>query len=265
MIGAPNAVGESRDVEREREDVKATAFEFRFRQIFIAGILVLGFWSPWVHFLHVGTLTTAWLWLGFEAGEMGMTATAAIRAVTAGLVVSAGLAAFLRVWGTAYLGPETVNKQAMVSDGRGIADGPFRYMRNPLYLGTWLMAVAIAGLMPVSGAGVTLVLLAMFLFRLILGEENFLRAKEGAAYKVYVRAVPRLLPLPGRRVVAQGRPAAWGRALLGEVMPLGVFASFAVLSWQYNAMLLVKAVVISFGVSLVVRAALIPPGGAQRS
>ena len=236
--------------------MKATAIEFRIRIVLITAILLLGFWAPWVCFFQVGSLATAWLWLGFELGELGLQSTVAIRLVTASLVVAAGLAAWLRVWGTAYLGTKTVNRFAMVSGGQVVAGGPYRYIRNPLYLGTWMMAAAISGLMPVSGAAVTLVLLAIFLFRLILGEESFLRAKLGTPYEAYRRMVPRLIPLPGRRVVPGELRPDWGRALLGEVMPLGVFASFAVLSWQYNALLLEKAVLVSFGLSLLVRAAL---------
>jgi protein-S-isoprenylcysteine O-methyltransferase Ste14 len=185
-----------------------------------------------------------------------------IRLATVGLIVAAGLAAAIRVWGTAYLGAATVNKHAMVSGLEVLADGPYRFVRNPLYWGTWLMSVAIAGLMPVSGAVVALVLLAFFLLRLILGEEAFLRAELGAPYEAYRRIVPRLFPLPGRYAAAQGRASHWGRAIVSEVLPLGVFVSFAALSWQFNAMLLAKAVLISFGVSLVVRAGL-PMGPEQ--
>lgn len=240
--------------------MKATAFEFRIRVVLIVAILMLGFWAPWVRFFQVGSPTTAWLWLGFELGELGIQSTTAIRLVTLALIAAAGLAAWIRVWGTAYLGPETVNRFSMVSGQRVLADGPYRYVRNPLYLGTWLMALAMAGLMPVSGAAAALVLLAFFLLRLILGEEMFLQAKLGTPYELYRKTVPRLIPLPGRRAVSGVLRPNWGRALLGEVMPLGVFLSFAVLSWQYNALLLEKAVMVSFGLSLVVRAALPSPG-----
>jgi len=240
--------------------VKATALEFRSRVILISAILVLGFWAPWVRFFQVGTHTTGWLWLGFQLGDLGVSPTTGIRLVTLGLIVVAGLAAAIRVWGTAYLGPETVNKNAMVAGQQVLADGPYRHVRNPLYLGSWLMSVAIAGLMPVSGAGVSLVLLAFFLLRLILGEEAFLRARLGASYGAYQRVVPRLIPGFGRRVHSGGRMPGWGRALLAEVFPLGVFLSYAVLSWQYNSMLLTRAILICFGLSLVVRATL--PQGA---
>ena len=46
--------------------------------------------------------------------------------------------------------------------------------------------------------------------------------------------------------------------MLGELMPVGVLVSFAALSWQYDSELLIRAVLISFGLSLVVRALMIP-------
>jgi len=41
-------------------------------------------------------------------------------------------------------------------------------------------------------------------------------------------------------------------------MPLGTLVSFAALSWQYNAALLTRAILISFGLSLVMRALILP-------
>jgi hypothetical protein len=139
-----------------------------------------------------------------------------------------------------------------------MADGPYRYVRNPLYIGTWLMVAAISVLMPPTGAFVTMVLLTVFLLRLILGEEAFLSAQLGEPYAAYRKAVPRLIPTLRPRIAASEQQTNWGRALLGEVMPLGVLVSFATLSWQYNAEMLIRAVLISFGLSLVVRALIRP-------
>jgi protein-S-isoprenylcysteine O-methyltransferase Ste14 len=103
-----------------------------------------------------------------------------------------------------------------------------------------------------------MVLLTVFLFRLILGEEAFLASQLGQPYLAYKKAVPRLIPSLHPRVEAGGRQPNWGRALLGEVMPLGALVSFAALSWQYNSSLLIRAMLISFGLSLVVRALILP-------
>jgi protein-S-isoprenylcysteine O-methyltransferase Ste14 len=236
--------------------MKATAFEFRFRLWLSVAIIALGFWAPWSEPLHMERHTT-WLWLGFQLGGLGISSTAGIELVTSLAIAAAALAFVLRLWGTAYLGATTVFNAEMQA-GRVLADGPYRRMRNPLYLGSFLTIVAIAVLMPPSGAIVSLILLAVFLLRLILGEEAFLAPRLGESYAAYLKAVPRLFPSPWPRVASGGRKPEWLRALLGEIFPLGVLVSFAALSWQYNSELLLRAILISFGISLVTRALILP-------
>ncbi|HZD78087.1 MAG TPA: hypothetical protein VE218_13850 [Acidobacteriaceae bacterium] len=50
------------------------------------------------------------------------------------------------------------------------------------------------------------------------------------------------------------RPASALVAVLSELWPLGYAAGFAALAWRYNPQLLLKALVIAFGASLVARA-----------
>jgi hypothetical protein len=50
------------------------------------------------------------------------------------------------------------------------------------------------------------------------------------------------------------RPTTALVAFLSELWPLGYAAGFAALAWHYNPQLLIKALVIAFGVSLVARA-----------
>ena len=243
--------------------MKASAFEFRFRLFLMTAVIVLGFWAPWIEWLHWGTRSTAWLWLGFELGGLGIAATRGIAWVTALTILVAATAAGIRIWATAYLGTGIVNNAEMKA-GLVMADGPYRRVRNPLYLGSWLMVAAISVLMPPTGALSTMVVLTIFLLRLILGEEAFLAAQLGEPYAAYKNAVPRLAPSLRARVPSGGLQPDWGRAILGEVMPVGVLVSFAALSWQYNASLLIRAVLISFGLSLVVRALILPrPGPSQ--
>jgi hypothetical protein len=105
--------------------------------------------------------------------------------------------------------------------------------------------------------------IAFFLFRLILGEEAFLTGQLGDSFQIYLRSVPRLFPrLRTNLPAVEGRPH-WGRALLAEINPVGVFLIVAVLSWRYENRLMVQAFLISFGVSLVTRALL--PGKSPSS
>jgi hypothetical protein len=60
------------------------------------------------------------------------------------------------------------------------------------------------------------------------------------------------------------RPVTALAAVLSELWPLGYAASFAALAWRYNPQLLLKALVIALGASLVARA-LVPSQSAATS
>ncbi len=247
--------------------MRASAIEFRLRMAINAAIIVLGFWAPWITARGSSTVFAQRIplleWLALELGRTGLVRFTVAAPLV--IVVSAAIAAIgaiLRVWGTAYLGTGTVTSMDMKA-GRVVVDGPYRSMRNPLYLGLWFMVAAMAFLMPATGAVIAMVLITVFLMRLILAEEAFLAAQIGEPYKVYLRAVPRILPrLQTNLERGDGRPH-WLRAVLAELTPIGVFVALAFLSWNYDNRLMTRAILISFGLSLVVRA-LMPARTDQR-
>jgi hypothetical protein len=122
-----------------------------------------------------------------------------------------------------------------------------------------LHTVALCLLMPPSGAIVTVVLIVLFELRLALGEESFLSERFGEPYREYVRRVPRLLPALSPRFEDKGAKPQWGWAFLSEIYMWGVFFSFAALGWRYNSLLIIQGVLVSLGLSLVVRAILPKP------
>jgi len=237
--------------------VKASGWEFRYRFWILLGLYVLGFAAPWDRWLHLdgaGPNTHVWARLAtlLYKGGAGMTMGAAFNLVLAAGIALALAGAWLRTWGTAYLSAEVMSGEAMRGEGV-VADGPYRYVRNPLYLGAWANLLALALLMPPSGAVFALVTVVAFQVRLILGEEAFLRERLGEAYAAYCAKVRRLVPALRPRVAASGARARWGEAALAEIFMWGVAASYAALGWQYNARLLLQAVLVSLGVSLVAR------------
>jgi hypothetical protein len=117
--------------------------------------------------------------------------------------------------------------------------------------------VALALLMPPTGAVFAVLGTAMLEARLIAGEEPFLRASV-PGYAEYCARVPRIVPSLVPRVAASGARPRWLQALLGEIYMIGVAVCFAVFGWRYNAFLLIRCVLVCVGVSLVVRA-LWPP------
>jgi protein-S-isoprenylcysteine O-methyltransferase Ste14 len=234
--------------------MKATNIEFRLRMAIITGIVVLGFWAPWIDQWGVGSRISLLEWLALELSRTGLlhfSVATPVLIVAAALI--AGIGAWLRVWGAAYLGPATVMNPDMKA-GQVVADGPYRYVRNPLYLGLWCMVAAMAFIMPLSGALFTMVLLTILLVRLTLGEEAFLSTKLGDPYRAYLVSVPRFFPRLRSNVAQGASEPSWVRAVLTELTPIGVFIALAFFSWSYDNRLVGRAILISFGISLVVRA-----------
>ncbi len=242
--------------------MRATAIEFRLRMGINAAIIILGFWAPWIERWGIGSRVSLLEWLALELSRSGsMPFNLATSAVIIAGATIAAIGAMLRVWGTAYLGSTVVQSANMRAEGV-MADGPYCFVRNPLYLGLWCMVAALAFMMPPTGALFALVLLTLFLLRLILGEEAFLSKRLGEPYSAYLASVPRLVPRL-RTTVARGvSKPDWLRGVLAEILPIGVFFTLATLSWTYDDRLMGRAVLVSFGISLVVRA-LLPGASAE--
>ena len=249
---------------------KSSAVEFRFRYWIHALIFTLGFWAPWNYIQPAGALeiasanTHTWgvlaAWLAPYLGPHGdpMNIVTAFNTLLGVAIFFAVAGAFLRTWGAAYLSTGVVESGAMhtatASTSGVIEDGPYRHLRNPLYLGTFLHAVALSLLMSRSGAVFTIVATGLLQLRLIFGEEAFLARSLGAPYQAYCARVPRLLPSLRPRIAAAGREPRWFQAFAGEFYFWGVALSFAFLGWAYATPRLIQAVVISFGLALLVRA-----------
>jgi protein-S-isoprenylcysteine O-methyltransferase Ste14 len=235
--------------------MQATRFEFRFRFWILLAIFALGFVAPWNYWLHLdgtGPNTHVWGRLAIALSRAGMNISAAFNLVLAVGIASAFAGAVLRTWGKACLSPEVMHDQALHGD-KLVANGPYRLLRNPLYVGSWLNALALALLMPPSGAVLMLVLLIVFQVRLILAEEAYLTEQLGQAYVDYCARVPRLLPALRPRIASSGAGPRWGQAALTEIFLWGTAVSFAAVGWQYNAHLLIQCVLVSFGLALIVR------------
>jgi protein-S-isoprenylcysteine O-methyltransferase Ste14 len=157
------------------------------------------------------------------------------------------MAAALRTWATGYLRPEVMVDGA-VHSSRLVADGPYRFVRNPLYLGNMLLALGFSVMASRLGAIALIAGHAFFLPRLIAREERELAAGQGEAYAAYLRAVPRFIPSFSPRVVVAGNPFSLGAGLLGEGFFWGmassvvVFALSGKLIWFYVTLALAFAI-----------------------
>jgi len=122
--------------------------------------------------------------------------------------------ATLRFWASGYLR----------KDKRPAVGGPYSFVRNPLYLGTYLMALgtALAIQSWLLLATITILFAAIYHY-IILDEETKLDAIFGAPYELYKKAVPRFFP----RFCPPFWPAR--RATLLEINPEPAHLRF---SWE---------------------------------
>jgi protein-S-isoprenylcysteine O-methyltransferase Ste14 len=193
----------------------ATDFEFKNRFWSISAIIFLSF------FCYRFDRTNAAIYLAQKILGPGVSADSprfdrvalSIFAAGAGFVY---LAALLRSWAESYLHSSIVHDAALHSS-QLVAEGPYRHVRNPLYLGNDLMAIGL-GLFA-SRLGFVVMCLGIFIFtyRLILREEAGLLASQGESYRRYLAAVPRLWPSLTPRVPSGGVQPNWRDGFTGEL------------------------------------------------
>jgi protein-S-isoprenylcysteine O-methyltransferase Ste14 len=163
-----------------------------------------------------------WTWLGLMVrrydAALPVAIPASLRPLGFALAIAGGFVAALCI-------------AAFVTVGRGtpapfdpprafVAGGPYRYVRNPMYLGA-------AGV--IVGAGIILrspaVLLLALVFLLIMNgfvmlyEESALRERFGATYTQYTAAVRRWLPRLSPPVLVLLVLALLAGFVLGSVLP----------------------------------------------
>lgn len=226
-------------------------------------IIIFGFWAPWIEAWGIGKRIPVVEWLALQLSRVGIASfSVSTTALLILALVLALIAAALRISGAAWLGPGVVNSINMVA-GRVMADGPYRFVRNPLYVGLWCMTAALAFLMPATGAIFSMALITLFIIRLTLGEEAFLSARMGETYRAYLHAVPRFIPRLRGAPPASGTKPRWLRACVAELIPIGAVVGIILYSRSYDLALAGRTVLIFFGASLIVRAFL--PGSVTSS
>jgi len=213
--------------------VRATEIEFRHRFWIIGVVFSVGFSLYWVD--HVS----------FAAAVADAVHLHARIVLLVGAVLAVAAAA-LRTWAAAWLASDIVHDAKLHADHL-VADGPYRRLRNPLYLGTVLLGAGLGVLASRTGWCVITAALVVFTLRLIGREESALLASQGESYRAYHAAVPSLLPSLRARLPPSGRSPRWGQAFGGEAFMWG-FAAAAVsyaatLRWDVAGALLVVAFV----------------------
>lgn len=91
----------------------------------------------------------------------------------------------IRLWSNGYA----------IKNNKLTTSGPYAFVRNPLYLGTFLIAIGMAVILKTGWVG-ALFLLAMTVMyiRTIREEQGMLLARYGDAYRNYMNKVPAMIP-----------------------------------------------------------------------
>ncbi len=191
---------------------------YRARGFIIAMIYVAGFsLGPWIAqpfgLRHIPTA----VWIGLRFGNQGPLWVLAF----ATLCMFACFA--LRAWGSAYLSASVVWNPDASTDAL-LVDGPFRYVRNPLYLGNLFMAVGFALVATPPGAAIILVGNAFFVAKLARHEADTMHARFGRLYEAYARAVPSLVP---RLTPAHVAGSVSGTPWISQGLRTEIFAGMA--------------------------------------
>ena len=193
--------------------MRATKFEFEYRFWIISGIYLIGFCLS--AFDHAGFIFALRQLIAPTIAAGSPQALMFARIMIAAGAALVFLAASLRTWAAAYLRTDIVHDTSQHSEAL-VAEGPFRYVRNPLYLGNLLMAAGIGVL--ASRAGFIFLVVAnwIFVYRLIFREEEALRQSQRESFLTYCRSVPRFWPSLKPRVPSGNRSPQWGQAFAGE-------------------------------------------------
>jgi protein-S-isoprenylcysteine O-methyltransferase Ste14 len=194
--------------------VRATEFEFRYRFFIIMALFIGGFWCYALDHVNISDALAKKI-VPHAVGGAGLTERHLVQIFLAFGALLTILAALIRTWAAAYLQSEIVHDSRLHAEGL-VADGPYRYVRNPLYFGGVLFAIGFG--MAASRLGFVVIVggLTLFYYRLIAREESQLSETQGQSYRQFLKAVPRLIPSLSPRLPSGGFVPRWGQAFAGE-------------------------------------------------
>jgi len=219
--------------------MQATPFEFRNRFWIFGAFYWVGFALYQIDHLN----TVQWIAQHYAVPD----SPRELALIRLGLGVGAFfcfLCAALRTWATAYLRADVMQDGSLHAE-KIVADGPYRHLRNPLYVGGMLLALGMGFFMSRVGFIFSVVGVVVFSLRLIGLEEANMRVERGESFAEYCRLVPRLIPSLSPRVPSGGIQPRWGQAFLGELFMWGFFVAMAAFAVTNNQKVLFGVIGVS--------------------
>ena len=137
--------------------MKATEFEFRHRSL----LSLIHFWVGFQAY-SIDRINVVWAIVPWDTPRGAFLA----RLIFAFGTLLVGLAAGIRTWAAAYLRSDVVHDPKLHTETL-VADGPYRHVRNPLYLGLFLLCVVVGFLASRLGFVILALVAAVRVVRLI--------------------------------------------------------------------------------------------------
>ena len=219
----------------------ASDFEFKHRFWIFGAIFGVAFFC--YNFDHQPVAVAVTDWLARTAGRTPTTNDYRLTLAVGALFTIA--AALIRTWGTSYLNSEVMIAQR-VQTAHLVADGPYRYVRNPLYFGNILWAVGLGFMASRVGFFLLVAGMIVYCYRLILREEAGIAAQQGESYRAYCAAVPRLLPALRPKLPPAGGAPNWADGLMGEAFVWVMAAAEVAFAITLNQIVFFVMLVASF-------------------
>ncbi len=194
----------------------ASEFEYRFRSWIMAAIFIFAYACYKLDPSNIVGAIVPW-----EKEVPYSDLPARLVYATAALLAGAGTTVL--TWTKAYRPFGDDKNQALTASLS--AHGPYRHLRNPEYVGYFLLLVGLSTFQSRLGASVMLVGEMILLVRLILREETVLEQKGGEHFREYRRCVPRLVPSIRPRVPADNQLPEWKKALYDQAFQWSLVAT----------------------------------------
>ena len=139
------------------------------------------------------------------------------------------LGEWLRIWAVGYAGGSTRTRTLGAARDL-VTTGPYAHVRNPLYLGNFVLSIGVCVFANVYWMIAILVIGFLIQYTpIILSEETYLLKLCGDRYRTYCATVPRLIPHPRPYALPPDRDFSLHRALKSEKRTLTAIVCVLVL------------------------------------
>jgi protein-S-isoprenylcysteine O-methyltransferase Ste14 len=191
--------------------------EFEYRHRFGIMALLFTFAYAFYNIDHVNVL------YAIPLNIHGLPRDQIVRLIYAGAALLAFVGAIILTWATAYQ-PSSSNSGGVHPLTLAVA-GPYRYVRNPHYLGYLFLVIALSSFQSRLGFPILMAGETIFIVRLIRWEELQLDRIFGDRFRDYRQCVPRFVPSLRPRISGNSQAPSWRQGLADHVFAWGFVAT----------------------------------------